>query len=338
MGRRADGNDASRRPWRTALHFALLGALLFVGRRWLLPPPRPVVGVDEARLRRLAGDFERDVGRRPTEPELRVLARNWADDEMLWRDARGRGLDRGDPAISFRLTEKMRFVDGSESPDEQPIDPALVRAAVDVGFADEDAVVRRIVLQKERLLLGRRADAEPLDEDALREHHRLHPERWSEPARVDATQVFFARRGGGDRDAEAILGRLRRGEIAPHDAPALGDPSPLGSLPQGQSERDLAKAWGTDFAARVIALPVGTWEGPIESSQGRHLVLVERRQESRIAPFDAVRATVLADARSERRRERLAAETARLRERHEVRIDERALAAVAGEATGEPAR
>ena len=59
---------------------------------------------------------------------------------------------------------------------------------------------------------------------------------------------------------------------------------------------------------------------------------VERRQEARVAPFEAVRATVLADARAERRRARFEQETARLRSRHELRIDERALAAVAGEA------
>ncbi len=325
---------AAHRPWRTALHFALIGALLFAGRRWLLPPPRTVVAVDESRLRRLAGDFERDVGRSPSVAELRTLALGWADEEMLWRDARARNLDRGDPAIAFRLTEKMRFVDGTESPDEVPIDPAMVRAAVDVGFADEDPVVRRIVLQKERLLLARRADADPIDEAALRDHHRLHPERWSQPPRIDATQVFFSRRDGSEREAAALLARLRDGAVSPQGPVPLGDPSPLGSRIAGQSEHDLAKTWGTDFAARAIALPVGSWEGPIASSQGLHLVRVDRRQEARVAPFEAVRATVLADARAERRRARLEEEMARLRSRHEVRIDERALAAVAGEAGG----
>lgn len=328
------GSAAAYRPWRTALHFALIGALLFAGRRWLLPPPRTVVAVDESRLQRLAGDFERDVGRGASVAELRTLALGWADEEMLWRDARARNLDRGDPAIAFRLTEKMRFVDGTESPDEVPIDPAMVRAAVDVGFADEDPVVRRIVLQKERLLLARRADADPIDEAALREHHRLHPERWSQPPRIDATQVFFARRDGSEREAAALLVRLRDGEVSPQGGGPLGDPSPLGSRIAGQSEHDLAKTWGTDFAARAIALPVGSWEGPIASSQGLHLVRVDRRQEARVAPFEAVRATVLADARAERRRARLDEEMARLRSRHEVRIDEPALAAVAGEAGG----
>lgn len=325
-------------PWRTALRFALFGALLFAAQRWLLPPPRAVLVIDEARLRRLAADFERDVGHRPSASELRALARGYADEEMLWRDARRRGLDRGDPSIGFRLTEKMRFVDGTETPDEKPVDPDLVRAAVEVGFADEDPVVRRIVLQKERLLLGRRADVEPLDDEALREHYRRYSERWRGPARIDGFQVFLAPRDGQPRDAEAaaLLERLRGGGVAPGDVPALGDASSAGGRLSGQSERDLAKNWGVDFAARAIALPTGSWQGPIASSQGLHLVLVERRVEERVAPFEVVRPSVLADAQAERRRARLTAEMARLRARHEVRIDERAIAAIAGDAV--PAR
>ena len=104
-------------------------------------------------------------------------------------EAGRRGLDRRDPSIAFRLTEKMRFVEDAEVPDETPVDMDLYRKALDLGFDRDDPVVRRIVLQKMRLMLAHRADSDVPDEAELREHHRRRADRWRQPARIDATSA-----------------------------------------------------------------------------------------------------------------------------------------------------
>ena len=217
----------------------------------------------------------------------------------------------------------MRFVEDAEVPDETPVDMDLYRKALDLGFDRDDPVVRRIVLQKMRLLLAHRADSEVPGEAELREHHQRRAERWRQPARIDATQVFLSTGGGASREADArrLLERLRAGDVPQAEAAAAGDPFPLGSRLAGQSARDLARVYGESFAARAVSLPVGSWEGPIESAQGLHLVRVERREDERVAPFETVRATVLADWRAERREARFDEEMARLRKCYEVRID-----------------
>jgi parvulin-like peptidyl-prolyl isomerase len=48
----------------------------------------------------------------------------------------------------------------------------------------------------------------------------------------------------------------------------------------GQDERDLRGSFGDAFAQKVITLEPGTWQGPIESAYGLHLVKVYDRQEA----------------------------------------------------------
>ena len=55
-----------------------------------------------------------------------------------------------------------------------------------------------------------------------------------------------------------------------------------------QTRGDLVRALGPDFADRVKALPSGEWQGPVESTQGVHLVRVVERHPPEVATFERV--------------------------------------------------
>lgn len=94
------------------LHFALFGAGLF-GLYGLVGEPEREperIEVSPETLARIEGQQGRRLGREPSQEELDAAVRAWADAEMLYREARRLGLDRGDPIVRRRLTQKMQFL------------------------------------------------------------------------------------------------------------------------------------------------------------------------------------------------------------------------------------
>ncbi|MBA3463186.1 MAG: peptidyl-prolyl cis-trans isomerase [Deltaproteobacteria bacterium] len=53
---------------------------------------------------------ERRLGRAPTAAELDAEIARWIDEEVLFREAVARGLDRDDPVIHKRIADRMMFV------------------------------------------------------------------------------------------------------------------------------------------------------------------------------------------------------------------------------------
>ena len=170
-------------------------------------------------------------------------------------------------------------------------------------------------------LLAERGEEDPAPDDAaLQAYLDLHADRYREPERTSLRHVFVssARGTACERDARALLARLRADATPPATSARLGDPFPFGAYVRAESPRELAKHFGETFAAGVARLPVGEWAGPVASPHGLHLVRVEAREPGRVSPLTAVRARVLAEMREQRRRERLAAAMAALRAKYGV--------------------
>lgn len=274
----------SRLRSQPALHFLLLGAALFWLRTGFAPPPA-------------AG---------PAAP---------SDEELLYREALRRGLDQDLPARR-RLVQDMRFLALAPAAS----DGQLLRQAREIGLEQSDPVVRRYLVEKMRLLARSGSAPEAFTSVELESYLEAHPERFSLPPFVRLTQVFLSadRRGSGAAPAaERLLARLRRERISPREAPALGDPFPLGAHTGMVAARDLEPVYGGGFARAVMALPVAAWCGPIESAQGWHLVWVHAAQPARLAALAEVRSQVVQALAAERGKARLAETLNRLRTRAE---------------------
>ncbi len=109
-------------------HFMIAGGLVFLIYGMLTrgdADPRQITVSDEmaAALRK---DFGRRFGRAPTPDEGEALVRQWVEDEVLVREARLLGLDRGDPIVRRRLVQAMRFFieDSAALADPSPADLA----------------------------------------------------------------------------------------------------------------------------------------------------------------------------------------------------------------------
>jgi peptidyl-prolyl cis-trans isomerase C len=264
------------------LHFLLFGAALFL--------IYDVVGGE---------DGQRDRNIVVTAAEQERLAMGWA---RQWQRPPTADEFRG--LIEGHLREEVLF-----------------REAVAMGLDEGDTIIRRRLAQKMEFLSEDLATAVEPTEEELRSFLEAEPERFRVPARSTFSHVYVSRDRRGDaaaRDAEQILEALRNGA----DPAMAGDTFMLQARYAARSEAEIAQLFGTAFAARVVQLEPGPWQGPVASGYGLHLVRVEERIAERMPDLSEVRAAVRNELLARRRRQANQALVAGLRERYEIVVEE----------------
>lgn len=245
------------------LHFVLIGLAIFVAFRVLGPDDRPqsAIVVTQGIIDGQIAAFSRTWLRPPTPEEVDGLIREYVREEVYYREGLALGLDRDDTVIRRRLQQKLEFVAEAQGMAAEPTDEQL------------------------RTFLAAHADQYRTDERVSFVHVYLNGERRGPTLAGDVEQLLAELRAGGASLDPASLGDATMLERAFADTPL----------------RDVAAQFGDAFAARLAQLPVGQWQGPVESAYGTHLVLVSERAEGRAPGLDEVRDAVRRDWRNEQR-------------------------------------
>lgn len=193
------------------------------------------------------------------------------------------------------------------------------REALAMGLDANDVIVRRRLVQKLTFLTEDLATAEPPDEAVLRGYYDAHADRYAEPARFSFVHRYFSKdlRPHAEQDARAALAALNATE-GNTDAIPEGDPFILQRAYLERSRQQIGELFGREFAAALADLPVGSWQGPIPSAYGWHLVKLEQRRPSRPLRFEEVAGEAAADYREEQRREANERFYRSLRDRYQV--------------------
>lgn len=206
--------------------------------------------------------------------------------------------------------------------DEYVREEIAYREAVAMGLDRDDTVIRRRMRQKLEFLAEDAASATPPTAAELQAYLDQHPDSFRVRPQVAFRQVFVDASPGGDAPARAreLLRQLvNAGPDA--DIAELGDSIMLDPEQPLAAETDIGRLFGPDFAAQVVAVEPGSWQGPIESGYGLHLVLVRQRVEGRVPPLDEVRSLVERELLNLRRREQLAALYDDLLQKYSVTIE-----------------
>jgi hypothetical protein len=94
------------------IQFLLLGAVIFAADLLMIGrevDPRRIL-IDDAKYAEIAGIYQDNQGRAPSEQEMMDLTIQWAQNEVLYREARLMRLDQGDEMIRQRLILKLRNI------------------------------------------------------------------------------------------------------------------------------------------------------------------------------------------------------------------------------------
>jgi len=236
------------------VHFLLLGAILFGVYAYA---ERGHGGAEQSKQIRLTIDdlsqmvlvFRSQWRRDPTPEELRSLVEDKVHEEVLYHEALVLGIDKDDTIVKRRMAQKMQFL------------------AEDVAAARE-----------------------PTREE-LATWYRANRDRFALPPRVSFRHLYFSpdRRGAyAPGDAVAALTKLT-GQPEDSDlTAALADRFMFQEYYRDRTPEFLGKEFGPNFAFAVVKLPPESWQGPVESGFGWHLVFVDTLIPGRVPAFEEV--------------------------------------------------
>lgn len=235
------------------LHFLGLGVALFaVYAHWT-----PGAGFDTSRqivltldeLRQLDLYFQSQWQRQPTPEEFSHLVENEVQEEVLYREALAMGLDKNDEIVRRRMAQKLQFL------------------AEDVAAAHEPTAAE------------------------LESWFDEHTEMFAQPPRLSFRHLYFSPDRRGERARDDAVKALAALAGQPEDAKiasSLADPFMFQDYYRDRAPEYLGKEFGPRFAVSVAKLAPGSWQGPIESGFGWHLVFVDSVIPGRVPDFEEV--------------------------------------------------
>lgn len=240
------------------IHFILIGALLFAVYNAL--HSKEAASSDSKKIVLTGADVDQislmwqAQGRpAPTAEQIESLLDSRIREEVLYREALALGLDKGDTIVKRRMAQKMDFL------------------------AEDLSNLR-----------------EPTKEE-LRTWFAKNSEHFTLPGRTSFRHLYFSFDKHGTQTAEAATDVLTKINGKPSDsseAAALADPFMFQDYYGDRSFDELAKAFGPGFARSLFMLKPGSWQGPIESGYGWHLVFIETLTPARVPEFEEVEADV----------------------------------------------
>jgi hypothetical protein len=197
----------------------------------------------------------------------------------------------------------------------------LFRKALEMGLDRDDTVVRRQLAQRvEYLAQATVSEIEPSERELL-DFFDEHPEIFEVPPRITFSHVYISQDEHGTESetvAREALSDLQEGA----DPTATGDRFALQRDYLRKSPAEVARHFGSPFTEAVFELQQGSWQGPLTSGYGQHLVLVKRLEDAHLPSFDEVRTEVREEYFSYRRREVDRTFYDQLRSGYEIVIEE----------------
>lgn len=240
------------------LHFLLIGALLFGVYAYVKPGSGEKRSPHEIRLTlddlaQLEILFESKWRRAPTPEEFNALVESRVKEDILYREALSMGLDKNDTIVKRRMAQKMKFL------------------AEDVAATREPTVVE------------------------LRNWYKRNSGRFALPGRISFRHLYFSpdRRGNRVRDDAAdALSKLAGKSQDAKLAGSLADMFMFQDYYRDRTPEQLGKEFGPQFAIAVGKIAPGSWQGPIQSGFGWHLVFVDAVIPGRVPAFEEVESDV----------------------------------------------
>jgi hypothetical protein len=264
------------------LHFLAIGALIF-GLFTLVSDEKDVISKNKIII--TAAGIER-------------LSNNWA---IKWRrpptEIELQGL------IESHIKEEVYY-----------------REALALGLDQDDTILRRRLMQKMEFLSNDLAELNQPDEAALNKYFLDNQEKYELPPRISFTHIYFSLDKRGAKvfeDAKSVLSGLDA-----LSAPEKGDSFMMQYDFVQETPFEVERLFGKSFAEQLLKSEINTWQGPIESGYGLHLVRISEKIDARMPELASVIDKVRTDFMFKQRQNLNKEIYEKFKERYEIVIEE----------------
>lgn len=207
-----------------------------------------------------------------------------------------------EPEVFAAALDGMSAAELDQLVDAYVGDEIMYRQAKELGLAESDYVIRQRMIQKADFLLGDVAHAGvEVDDAAVRAYFEANKAAYASAPSLTFAHVFFdsERRGraAAHAAAEEAVRALTKAGARYEDAVGKGDRFPFLTNYVERTPDYVTSHFGSEFAAALATLTPSdsTWQGPIRSAYGEHVVLLTRRTAPAYPSFEAVRDSVARD-------------------------------------------
>ncbi|MGJ7508659.1 peptidyl-prolyl cis-trans isomerase [Variovorax sp. GT1P44] len=238
------------------LHFLLIGTLLYVFYAW--------------------SNTEAHVEARPN--QIVLTSDDLVQMTLTWR-AQGRPMPT-EREMTNLIETKVR-------------EEILYREGMALGLDKDDTIIKRRLAQKMEFVAEDLSALKEPTPDELRAWFDKNGQRFALAPRLTFTHRYYSpdkRQGAARGDAERALSRL--GNAGATVAAAGADPFMFQDRYVDQSAEQVAALFGPKYAESLVAMKPGSWQGPVESGYGWHLVFVEELTPGRVPAYEEVEADV----------------------------------------------
>jgi len=236
------------------LHFLIIGAALFGIYSYM---NRGRVGIDPSRqivvslddLRVMDTYFVSEWHRQPTPQEFQAMVEDKVREEVLYREGLAMGLDKDDTIVKRRMAQKMQFL------------------TEDVAAAHEPSTAE------------------------LKAWFDKNKDKFALPSRYSFRHLFFSPDKRGKNAQQDAANAWAKTSGQPENstlAASTGDSFMFQDYYGDRTPSAIAKEFGPQFAVALEKLKPGSWQGPVESGYGWHLVFVDTVIPGRIPAFEEI--------------------------------------------------
>ncbi|MCH4822292.1 peptidyl-prolyl cis-trans isomerase [Gramella lutea] len=174
----------------------------------------------------------------------------------------------------------------------------LYREALNQNLDKNNAMVRRGLIMQMNMMAESQAQEKSVSEEAIKAYYDLRKDKFFSSPEYTFTQINF----DGSREEEEIkkiAERLNSQNIPPNSENL---PGKKGMLQKDFKEADdytIVRALGTNFESSLEGMRLQTWEGPVKSGFGWHLVYITKITTSETLPLEVVRENIITELQYE---------------------------------------
>jgi peptidyl-prolyl cis-trans isomerase C len=240
------------------LHFLLIGLVLFGFYAYKNhgrsgnESPRQIV-LSLDELAAMEAYFESQWHRRPTPQEFQAMIEDKVREEVLYREGLVMGLDKDDTIVKRRMAQKVQFL------------------AEDIATAHEPSTAE------------------------LKTWFEKNADKFALPSRYSFRHIYFSPDKRGTNAHDDAVKALARIAGQPEDSALITPVADRFMFQDYYSDRTpsaIAKEFGPQFAVALEKVKPGSWQGPIESGFGWHLLFVDTVIPGRVPAFEEVESEV----------------------------------------------
>lgn len=194
------------------------------------------------------------------------------------------------------------------------------REALSLGLDQNDTIIRRRLKQKMEYLSSDLAELNQPDETELNKYFVDNKNKYKFPARISFTHIYFSLDKRGARaleDSKRVLADLDLPR-----APERGDRFMMEYDFVHETPSEVTRIFGSGFAEQLFALETNTWQGPVASGYGFHLVRISEKIDARMPELASVIEKVRTDFMFEQRQKTNKEIYDKFKERYEIVIED----------------